>query len=59
MKPKPPCSLNCDGRSPICHSVCEQWKAYEKERNLFYEETLERKEQAKRTYPTRTRKKVR
>ncbi len=51
MKPKPPCSPKCEGRSSICHSVCEPWKEYEKKRNLFYEERLERKEQAKRTYP--------
>lgn len=52
MKPKPPCSQTCENRSPICHSICESWKAYEKSRNEYYKETLERKEQAKRTYPS-------
>lgn len=56
MKPKPPCSPNCEGRSSICHSICEPWKEYEKNRNLFYKETLERKEKAKMTYPARTEK---
>lgn len=56
MKPKPPCSPNCDGRSSICHSVCEPWKEYEKARNRFYADTLERKETAKRTYPSKVDK---
>lgn len=56
MKPKSPCSPNCDGRSGICHSICEKWKEYEKERNAFYEDTLNRKESAKRTYPASIRR---
>lgn len=48
---KQPCTPKCEGRSAICHSVCELWKAYETERNKRYEERLERKEAAKKTYP--------
>lgn len=46
-----PCTQKCEGRSAICHSICEPWLAYEKARNAAYEERLERKEAAKKTYP--------
>lgn len=43
MALKQPCTPNCDGRSGICHSVCEAWKRYEEERNKLYAERVERK----------------
>lgn len=59
MKPKSPCSPNCDGRSGICHSICEAWKEYEKARNEFYEDSYARKESVKRTYPAKVAQKRR
>lgn len=49
-----PCKPNCPDRSGICHSICQKWKEYEKQRNENYEIIFERKEAAKRTYPAAT-----
>ncbi len=51
---KQPCSPNCENRSAICHSICEKWLVYEKDRNKAYEERMERKEAAIKTYPAAT-----
>lgn len=50
MRLKQPCSPNCEKRSGICHSVCEEWKKYEAERNKGYDERQKRKQAAMNTY---------
>lgn len=35
---KPPCGKDCPHRTPGCHSTCEAWGQYEKERNAAYEQ---------------------
>ena len=52
--PKSPCTRECENRSAICHTICVPWLEYEKERNGFYAERLERKEKAKNTYTIKT-----
>lgn len=50
MALKSPCTPNCEGRSGICHSVCEAWKKYEEERNKRYAERRERIQAKDNTY---------
>lgn len=35
---KPPCGKYCPDRTADCHSTCEKWQEYERERNKDYEE---------------------
>ena len=39
---KSPCGKNCPDRTPDCHSTCERWAQYEKERNKEYAYRKER-----------------
>lgn len=55
MRFKSPCLPDCVNRSAICHSVCEEWKKYEEERNKRYAEKIERNEAELRTH-TKKRK---
>ncbi len=50
MRLKQPCSPDCEGRSGICHSVCEAWKLYEAERNKRYEQRLDANEAKHNSY---------
>lgn len=54
--PKPPCSQNCEKRTAGCHASCQEWSEYERRRNGFYKERVERKESAIRTYPANATK---
>lgn len=55
MRVKQPCTPDCEKRSATCHSECEAWLKYEKERNDEYEKRLERKTATMRTYIKSTR----
>ena len=50
MRLKQPCSPDCERRSGICHSECEEWKLYEVERNKWYEERRSRIEAENNSY---------
>lgn len=40
---KQPCPINCPNRNSECHSKCEKWLEYEKERNIGYKEKAKEK----------------
>ena len=50
MRLKQPCTPNCEKRSGVCHSVCDEWKLYEVERNKWYEERRNRIEAENNSY---------
>lgn len=52
-KPKNPCGRFCADREPGCAVTCAKWQRYEEQRNAFYKQNLERKEQARLTHPIR------
>ena len=56
IKPKPPCTQDCEKRKPGCRSVCEPFIKYDKERLDYYKVRQENKEQIRRLFIERSQK---
>lgn len=48
IKPKPPCTRNCEKRKPGCRSECEPFIKYDKERLEYSKASAEEKERQMR-----------
>lgn len=55
IKPKPPCTKDCEKRKPGCHSECEPFIKYDRERIEFCKVRQENREQRRRLYTERSK----
>lgn len=53
IKPKPPCTKECEKRKPGCRSVCEPFIKYDRDRLEYYKETQARKEEYRKMHTIR------
>lgn len=50
IKPKCPCTQNCDNRNAFCKLSCAAWKEYEGKKFDFYEKRIAENEAERLNY---------
>ena len=56
IKPKPPCTKECEKRKPGCRSVCEPFIEYDRLRIEYYKVRQDAKEANRRLFTERPKR---
>lgn len=56
IKPKAPCTKECEKRKPGCRSECEPFIKYDRERLAYTKAVQEERDRERRTHTERFRK---
>lgn len=56
IKPKPPCTQNCEKRKPGCRAECEPFVKYDRARLEWYAKRQEEKERQRKLHTERTKR---